>query len=194
MVITSVVTGGSGFTASHLVQQLLQQRQKVHATVRSLSNEVKSRHLKEMQAEYPGQLELFEADLLVPGSFDAAMCGCSAVHHVASPFLLPEKIRDGEKQLIWPALEGTRNVLSSVDRTDSVSRVVLTSTIGAIFGDYSDVLQMRDQTLAEEYVNTTSTAESNPYHYTKVLAETEAWRLCGAQTRWSLVAINPGMC
>jgi nucleoside-diphosphate-sugar epimerase len=190
---TALVTGGSGFVACHLVQQLLQQGGVVHTTVRNLANKSKIQPLLALQQQYPGQLHLFEADLLTPGSFDTAMEGCSVVHHVASPFLLPEKIKDGQHQMLEPALRGTQNVLASVEKTQSVTRVVMTSTVGAIFGDYIDVLAMKDQTLSEAYFNTSSTIENNPYHYAKVEAEKEAWRICKAQSRWSMVAINPGM-
>jgi nucleoside-diphosphate-sugar epimerase len=190
---TVLVTGGSGFVASHLILQLLQAGATVHATVRNLANEAKLRPLRHLQQQFPDQLQLFEADLLSPGAFDAAMSGCAVVHHVASPFLLPEKIKDGRRQMLEPALFGTRNVLEGVNRSKEVRRVVMTSTVGAIFGDYIDVLGMKDQTLAERYFNTTSTIENNPYHYAKVEAEKEAWRMCRAQDRWSLITINPGM-
>jgi dihydroflavonol-4-reductase len=187
------VTGGSGFVASHLVRQLLADGYRVHATVRRLDNLDKVQPLRALQQTHPGKLVLFQADLLKPGSFDKAFAGCSAVHHVASPFLLPEKIMDGLRQLLEPAVQGTRNVLQSVNRTSSVERVVMTSTIGAIFGDYIDVRQMKNGVLAEEYFNTSSTIENNPYHFSKVEAEREAWKICKAQDRWSMVAINPGM-
>ena len=190
---TALVTGGSGFVASHLIRQLLREGHAVHATVRSLAHEAKLRPLRQLQQQFPDQLQVFEADLLSPGSFDAAMRGCGVVHHVASPFLLPEKIKDGRRQMLEPALFGTRNVLDSVNRCGNVWRVVMTSTVGAIFGDYIDVLDMQGQTLAESYFNTSSTLENNPYHYAKVEAEKEAWRMYRAQDRWSLVAINPGM-
>src|SRR4051812_35270398 len=181
----AAVTGGSGFVASHLVRQLLADGQTVHATVRRLGNEAKVRPLRQLQQQHPGRLKLFEADLLAPGSFDEAFAGCSVVHHVASPFLLPEKIKDGQRQLLEPALQGTRNVLGSVGKTASVGRVVMTSTIGAIFGDYIDVRQMKDGVLSEAYFNTSSTLVNNPYHFSKVEAEREAWKICKAQDRWS---------
>ena len=188
-----LVTGGSGFVAAHVIEQLLARGQTVRATVRQRANEAKMRPLMRMQQQYPGRLTLFEADLLRPGSFVTAMQGCAVVHHVASPFLLPEKIKDGRTQMLEPALQGTRNVLDSVNRNASVTKVVMTSTVGAIFGDYADVLQMKEQTLSEEYFNTSSTLDNNPYHYAKVEAEKEAWRMSRAQTRWKLVTINPGM-
>lgn len=190
---TVLVTGGSGFVASHLVRQLLERGYTVHSTVRHLGNSAKVAPLERMQAEFPGRLDLFAADLLTDGSFDAAMRGCRHVFHVASPFLMPEKIKDGRTDVLEPALRGTRNVLASVDRTPTVRRVVLTSTVGAIFGDYIDVLDMKDQTLSEDYFNTTSTLENNPYHYAKTVAEREAWDTAARQERWSLVTINPGL-
>jgi nucleoside-diphosphate-sugar epimerase len=190
---TALVTGGSGFVASHLVLQLLQGGSAVHATVRNLAHDAKLRPLRQLQQQYPQQLHLFEADLLQPRSFDAAMQGCTVVHHVASPFLLPEKIKDGRKQMLEPALLGTQNVLDSVNRCKDVQRVVMTSTVGAIFGDYIDVFGMREQTLSETYFNTSSTLQNNPYHFAKTEAEKEAWRISHAQDRWSLITINPGM-
>jgi nucleoside-diphosphate-sugar epimerase len=83
--------------------------------------------------------------------------------------------------------------LDSVNRIGSIRRVVLTSTVGAIFGDYSDVLVMKNATLSEEYFNTSSSVTYNPYHYSKVMAEKEAWKICGEQSRWTLVTINPGL-
>lgn len=190
---TVLVTGGTGFVASHIILQLLADGTTVHTTVRSLKNKAKVQPLFDLQTRHPGQLKLFEADLLKEGSFDAPMAGCSIVYHVASPFKLPEKIKDGQTEMVDPALKGSRNVLTSVNRTESVTRVVMTSTIGAIFGDYIDVYAMKNRTLSEDYFNTTSNVKNNPYHYSKVLAEQEAWKMNAAQSRWSLVAINPGM-
>ena len=160
-----LVTGGSGFVASHLIQQLLEGNEIVHTTVRSVANQSKVRPL-EKRKKYPGRLRLYEADLLKP-LLDAAMDAFTVVYHVASPFMLPEKIKDGQRQMLEPALLGTRNVLDSVNRAASVERVVLTSTVGAIFGDYIDVMSMENQTLSEQYFNTSSNIENNPYHYAR---------------------------
>lgn len=190
---TVLVTGGSGFVASHIILQLLETGVTVRTTVRSLENTAKTSPLIALRARFNDRLELFEANLLRDSSFDTAMADCTTVYHVASPFKLPEKIRDGQTEMVEPALRGTHNVLDSVNRTSSVRRVVMTSTIGAIFGDYADVLSMRNRTVAEDYFNTTSNVRNNPYHYSKVLAEKAAWEKAKAQDRWNLVTINPGM-
>jgi nucleoside-diphosphate-sugar epimerase len=190
---TVLVTGGSGFVGSHLVRQLLERDYRVHTTVRSLGNEAKVAPLRAMGEQFPGALELFEADLLAEGSFGAAMDDCRVVFHVASPFLMPEKIKDGQKDVVDPALIGTRNVLADIERTPAVEKLVFTSTVGAIFGDYVDVLAMKDETLSEDYFNTTSTVENNPYHYAKTVAERAAWDAEQAQSRWRMVSVNPGL-
>ncbi|QOV40045.1 NAD-dependent epimerase/dehydratase family protein [Streptomyces ferrugineus] len=188
-----LVTGGSGFVGSHLVRRLLERGHRVHATVRDTAATAKLRPLREMQEAHPGQLSLFEADLLSEGSFDEAMAGCRTVFHVASPFRMPEKIKDGRREMVEPALHGTRNVLAAIERTPTVDRLVFTSTVGAIFGDYADVLDMDDQVLSERYFNTTSTVENNPYHYAKTVAERAAWEAEAAQGRWRMVSVNPGL-
>ncbi|MET9831327.1 NAD-dependent epimerase/dehydratase family protein [Streptomyces sp. NPDC006385] len=188
-----LVTGGSGFVGSHLVRRLLERGYEVHTTVRSSADAAKARPLREMQEAFPGRLSLFEADLLTEGSFDAAMSGCRVVFHVASPFLMPERIKDGRRDMVDPALLGTRNVLASIERSPTVERLVFTSTVGAIFGDYADVLHMTDAVLSERYFNTTSTVENNPYHYAKTVAERAAWQAEAAQDRWRMVSVNPGL-
>jgi uncharacterized protein YbjT (DUF2867 family) len=66
-----LVTGASGFIAGSVVQLLLERGYKVRGTVRSLADETKVSHLREL---FPA-LQLFEADLLTEGSFDEACKG-----------------------------------------------------------------------------------------------------------------------
>ncbi len=193
MTRTVLVTGGSGYVASRLISQLLERGDLVRTTIRNFDDRKKCAPLRALQLQYPQKLEIFSADLLRAGSFGPAMTGCSIVYHVASPFKLPEKIVDGRREMLDPALLGTRNVLASINDTPSVQRLVFTSTVGAIFGDYIDVLDMDGQILSESYFNTSSTIDNNPYHYAKTMAEREAWSICKAQTRWSMVSINPGL-
>ena len=106
MADTALVTGGKWHVALEIIRQLLVDGDTVHATVRSLSNVAKTRPLTQLQEQFPGRLHLFEANLVSPGSFDAAMQGCTLVYHVAASFLLPEQIKDRHQQLIEPAISG----------------------------------------------------------------------------------------
>ena len=65
--------------------------------------------------------------LLLPSPAQA-IAGCAYVYHVASPFFIESD--DPQRDLIDPALLGTRNVLASAARHKaSVRRVVVTSSV-----------------------------------------------------------------
>ncbi len=184
-----LVTGASGYIAAWIVKYLLEAGYTVHATVRDPAKASSVAHLLKLAEGAPGQLKLFQADLLQPASFDAAMAGCEYVLHTASPFVL-EGFDDAHEALVRPAVEGTRAVLEAVNRTPSIKRVVLTSSIAAVLGDNADA---QGQVLTEDSWNVSSSVEHNPYQYSKLMAEREAWRMADEQSRWSLVTINPGM-
>lgn len=57
------MTGASGYVASHIVQQLLQEGYSVRGTVRSLKNESKIKPLRDLNNSQ-NSLELIEANLL----------------------------------------------------------------------------------------------------------------------------------
>jgi len=186
-----LVTGGSGYLASWIVKRLLDEGMTVHATVRDISDKTKYAHLNSLADQSSGQLKVFSADLLQEGSFDAAMEGCELICHTASPFLL-DNPKDPENDLIKPARQGTENVLGSAGRQASVKRVVLTSSIAAIFGDSADIALTKNNIFTEEHWNTTSSVSHQAYCYSKTLAEKVAWSMVENQAQWDLVVINPG--
>lgn len=185
-----LVTGGSGYIASWIVRYLLEDGYTVRATVRDPQKPKGLEHLHALAEAHPGKLELYAADLLDEGSYTEAMTGCELVMHTASPFLLG-KLRDPQEQLVRPALEGTRNVLRSVEATPSVKRVVLTSSVVAICGDNIDMKGR--EAFTEDDWNTTSSLDHQPYPYSKTVAEKEAWSMQAGQDRWDLVTIHPGL-
>lgn len=189
---TILVTGASGYIAGWIIKYLLEEGHTVHATVRDPAKQSSVSHLLKIAEQNKGTLKLFKADLLTQGSFSEAMQGCDVVIHTASPFVL-EGFTDANEALVRPAVEGTRNVLESVNDCQSVKRVVLTSSVASIVGDNIDILAIPSGVLTEEHWNTTSSVSHNPYQYSKVAAEQEAWKIHNKQSRWSLVAINPSM-
>jgi nucleoside-diphosphate-sugar epimerase len=186
-----LVTGASGYIASWIVRQLLEEGCQVNGTVRNKDDIEKISHLLALKDRYKGKFDLFEADLLQKGSFEKAMAGCDVVMHTASPFMI-YRVKDPQRELVVPALEGTENVLDSVNRADSVERVVLTSSIAAVYGDDSDLELLHEDEFTEADWNTTSSLRHQPYRYSKTLAEQKAWSMVGHQSRWDLVVINPG--
>ncbi|KZL84912.1 cinnamyl-alcohol dehydrogenase [Colletotrichum incanum] len=189
----SLVTGDTGFIGLYVVKLLLERGSHVNTTVRSLKNTAKCKPLLDLQAYYPGCLSLFEADLMENGSFRPAMEGCEVVYHIASPFLVPQRIKDGLKDCVEPALQSTQSIFQPANEVESVRRVVLTSSVAAMYSDNADVLEEKDQTLTEACWNETSSISYAPYSYSKTVAEQEAWKMQKVQSRWSLVVVNPGI-
>ena len=186
-----LVTGGTGYLASWIVKQLLEDGLNVHTTVRDKSNQHKYQHLLDIEKESKGKLNIFEADLLIDHSFQKAMADCELVIHTASPFKITG-IKNAEKELVQPALQGTRNVLFTANDTHSVKRIVLTSSIAAMVGDTADIDELNKGITTEKSWNATSSSDHQPYSYSKTMAEKEAWKITEKQGRWDLVVINPG--
>jgi nucleoside-diphosphate-sugar epimerase len=174
-----MVTGATGYVAGWILKALVEAGVTVHAPVRDPSNEEKIKHLIAMADRSAGAIRFFEADLLDQGSYGDAMAGCRILLHTASPFTT--SVSDPQRELVDPALLGTRNVLAEADRTPSVRRIVLTSSCAAIYGDNIDVAKAPGGVLTEEVWNTSSSLAHQPYSYSKTLAEREAWRIAGAQ-------------
>lgn len=186
-----LVTGATGYVAGWIVKRLLQEGVTVHAAVRDPGDSAKLKYLNEIARETGGRLHFFKADLLDLGSYARAMEGCGVVFHTASPFTLD--LSDPQKKLVDPALIGTRNVLETANQVASVTRVVLTSSCAAIYGDNADVQKAPNGILTEEIWNTSSSLDHVPYSYSKTVAEREAWKIAAAQSRWKLVVLNPSL-
>jgi len=184
-----LVTGASGYIATHVVQQLQQLGHQVRGTVRSLENEVKVQPLRNLcpDAKYP--LELVEADLLDEESLERAVDGCEYVIHTASPFPANNPLTIDE--LVVPAVNGTLGVLKAC-RNHGVKRVVLTSSTVAIHGP---MLQLEDgKTYTEEDWPKPMDNVSQAYAISKTKAEKAAWDFVASlpeKERFELAVINP---
>jgi len=174
----AVVTGASGFLAGHIIKKLLERGYVVRGTVR---NKEKGSLLLKL---FP-QLELYEAELTKDGSFDEAIKGSTYVFHAASPFPLGE-VKDVEIELVEPALNGTLNVLRSAKRSDTVKRVIVTSSVAAIAYKHEDVNHVFDETDWNEL----STPSFEAYRYSKKIAEKTAHEF-GKVYGLDVVAICP---
>ena len=186
-----LVTGATGYVAGWLVKRLLDEGLTVHAAVRDPSNLEKLKYLDELAEKSPGTIHYFKADLLDEGSYAEAMQECAVVFHTASPFNLSRK--NAQKELIEPAQLGTRNVLEQANKTASVKRVVVTSSCAAIYGDNADLEAVEGDAFTEDDWNESSSLTHQPYSYSKMLAEREAWKIAEGQDRWRLVVVNPSL-
>ena len=172
-----LVTGGTGFIAGHVIQELLDHGYAVRATARATTT-----------VALPDQVEVVRADLDSDVGWAAAVMGCDYVLHVASPF--PATLPDNEGDLIGPAVNGTLRVLRAAAAAGTVKRVVLTSSIAAITAGRD----RRDPTVRTE-ADWSVVDTSPPYAKSKTLAERAAWDFLAelpAAHQFELVAVHPG--
>lgn len=144
-----LVTGASGYLAASVVLDLICKGYRVKATVVG-SISVKCCQLTDQHAQRSqDKAEAFIAkhpdtkpfitwtivkDSAEPGAFDEAVRGVDYIIHVASPFHF--KPTDNERDILRPAVVGTKNILESALAYGSIERFVLTSSYAAIM-DYA---------------------------------------------------------
>ena len=182
-----LVTGASGFVATHVCYQLLQKGYKVRGTVRDPTNEKKCKPLRELcpDAKYP--IELVKADLTDKECWMDVVKGCHFVCHVASPF--PPDAPKNEEEVIRPAVDGTVSVLEACAKSGTVKRVVLTSSVAAVSNGF---LWETGRIYNEK--DWTDPSKAPPYEKSKTLAEKAAWDFMEKlpdDQKFELAVINP---
>lgn len=186
---TILVSGGTGYIGSWVSKKLLEKGYTVRLAVRNKQKKEKYQHLLKLADQHKGSLELWEANLLDEGSYDEAAHDSDAIIHMASPFTL--RFKDAQKDLIEPAVLGTKNILGAANRSKAVKKIVLTSSVAAVHGDAIDMKVKGLEEFTEAHFNESSSPTHQPYSYSKVTAEKEAWKIHDAQSKWKLVVINP---
>lgn len=125
-----ILSGATGFIAQHCVQKFLDAGYKVIGTVRSTEKGDKLKaNLKNDNFSY----EIVK-DISEKGAFDEVVKNhpeATYFAHTASPFHF--QATDVEKELLIPAVHGTKNALQSIKQHGpQIKRVVITSSIAAV--------------------------------------------------------------
>ncbi|KAL2024152.1 hypothetical protein VTK56DRAFT_9932 [Thermocarpiscus australiensis] len=195
-----LLTGGSGFIAAHILDQLLAKGHGVVTTVRSEEKAEKIRKAYPSHTVVGDLTVVVVPDIAQPDAFDEVVKvpGLEVVLHTASPFHF--RFKDPKKELIDPAVVGTTSILRAIARSaPTVRRVVVTSSFAAIL----------DEAKVSDPFTTFSEASWNPvtiddihrspataYRASKKLAERAAWdfvRDPSNGAKFDLVTVNPPM-
>ncbi len=181
-----LVTGASGFIASHTILELLNHGYDVRGTIRDISRAEKLSAVLAKYSDRANDVEFAEAELTDSDCWDEAVAGCDGIFHIASPVVIDQPKDPNE--LIAPAREGTLNVLKAA-KNAGIKRVVITSSDSAVSqhedadkrvqhaGDWSDINMPR----------------ISPYALSKTIAERAAWEYVDGYDDLELVTINPAL-
>ncbi|EKG18982.1 Major facilitator superfamily [Macrophomina phaseolina MS6] len=184
-----LLTGGSGFIATHVLETLLQRGHSVVTTVRSPQ---KGKHILDAHPRHARDTLDFVVveDIARSSAFDKAVVSdppFEAVVHTASPYHF--KSQDNKKELLEPAINGTVGLLEAIYKNaPTVKRVVITSSSAAIL-DQSQPTKADWCPVTEEQA---LIGPANGYRASKTFAERAAWKFVEEKKpNFSLAVCNP---
>jgi dihydroflavonol-4-reductase len=186
-----LLTGASGYIGKHITLELLNQGYEVRASLRSLKKaseviDAVTPHLKDSK-NLDSRLSFVELDLEKDSGWDDALEGIDALMHTASPF--PIASPKDENELIRPAVEGTLRALKAAKKA-GVKRVVLTSSVAAIYG--SDLPEDKAAFDESMWSDVSHPVGRVAYTKSKTLAEKAAWDFIKSEApEMNLTTINP---
>ena len=181
-----LVTGGSGFVATHCLLALHRAGFRLRATLRSLerAREVEAVLRRAHGGDVP--VSWFQADLTRDAGWAEATAGAAFVLHVASP--LPRILPRDPAELIEPARDGALRLLRAASRS-GVRRVVLTSSTAAICYGRGQI----DRAFTEADWSDPESRDNSSYTRSKTYAERAAWEFMQREAgATQLTTINPG--
>jgi nucleoside-diphosphate-sugar epimerase len=121
------IIGGSGFIGSYITKIFLEENYKVKVSSTDISNKSKYEHLQGLSnAEH---LEICAMDVLDIASLEAFVKGCDIIVHAGTPFMLD--VKDPQKELFEPTVNGTQNFLQVIAKTEGIKKVVLIASVAA---------------------------------------------------------------
>ena len=186
-----LLTGAGGYIGKHVALQLLNKGYAVRASVRDLkrSQEIKDALIPHLVSgiDIESALTFVVLDLNKDAGWNEAVEGIDVLMHTASPF--PIASPDDENELIRPAVEGTLRAMRAA-KSAGVKRVVLTSSVAAIYGiDLPSGVTEFDETMWTDVLHPVG---KKAYTKSKTLAEKAAWDFVKNEaSEISLTTINP---
>jgi dihydroflavonol-4-reductase len=179
-----LVTGASGFIASHCILELLNSGYLVKGTLRNLDRAEAIRDILGKHTKKADSIEFVQAELADAQCWDEAVNGCDGVLHIASP--VPVVQPKSADEIVRIARDGTLNVLNAAYRAN-IQRVVLTSSTSAVCERAKDVSRVYS---AEDWTDPNEPGLA-PYALSKTIAEKAAWEFVNSNEGITLSVVNP---
>lgn len=170
-----LLTGASGFIGTHILNILLKRGFNVVTVVRS---QEKADYILTKFKGYPVETAIVK-DIQEPTAFDDVLQdnAITSVIHTASPCF--GSVKDSVKQMLNPAVEGTKNILKSIKKNaPQVAEVVITSSYVSILNNkkkYDNSFVQNEETWSDVTWNEALADPSMAYKASKKYAELAFW-------------------
>ena len=183
---TVAVTGAAGFIGSWVVRVLLDKGYRVRACVRDINDAERTDFLRQMPGYASGRLTLHSADLDNAGCFDDIFKGCNGVAHVShiSTYEDHEYVK-----------KVCDHIINSVNKSETVNRVVVTSSVAAVMSEMDlDELVRRPVLYEDRFpddLNPRRTPERQGYSMGKIIAENSFSEAAEKNGAWDSITCCP---
>ncbi|MCI4644629.1 MAG: aldehyde reductase [Hyphomonadaceae bacterium] len=182
-----LVTGATGFIATHCIVKLIERGHSVRGTARSTSRATALNMILSDYTEKSIEVPLIAADLSRDAGWEEAVEGVDAILHVASP--IPASLPRDADELIKPARDGALRLLRAA-KTAGVDRVVMTSSMAAVAYGWGDNLP--NLLTEQHWSNPENLKDNTAYTRSKTIAERAAWDYVASEGEGlKLTTINP---
>jgi len=190
------VTGASGYIGSWAVRDCMEQGYVVHACVRSKAKAEKVGHLLALNdLGLRGRVELFEADLGQPGSYDAAFQGCAGILHIGAVMGRPGAGKETPQDVYDGSFTNVRHVLESAVKAGTVKRFIYTSSINAVMHPRPEgyIFTEKDWYGDTDKVSRELIPQSREVAYSMAKADCERmlYKLAEEDGRFEAASVNP---
>ncbi|RFU29532.1 hypothetical protein B7463_g6806, partial [Scytalidium lignicola] len=138
-----LITGVSGHVGFRTLVATLGAGYHVRAIVRKSEQSDSIKAAKSVQPFLANLEIVILLDLLKEGAFDNILKDAMYILHIASP--LPFQTENPENDIIEPAVKGTLNILSAAQKTASVKRIVITSSLSLLIGNRLDLTKVHTE-------------------------------------------------
>ena len=183
---TVAVTGAAGFIGSWVVRLLLDKGYRVRACVRDINDAERTDFLRQMPGYASGRLTLHSADLDNVGCFDDIFKGCNGVAHVShiSTYEDHEYVK-----------KVCDHIINSVNKSETVNRVVVTSSVAAVMSEMDlDELVRRPVLYEDRFpddLNPRRTPDRQGYSMGKIIAENSFSEAADKNGAWDSITCCP---
>ncbi len=136
------IIGGSGFIGSYITKKFLEEGYNVKVSTTDITKRDKYEHLLSM--ENADHLEVVQLDVENTFELTNFLRGCEIIIHGGTPAKL--EAEDPQKEIFDPTIKGTQNLLTTIQQTPGIHKVVLIASVAA----YNTNFPLPPQTKTEE--------------------------------------------